>query len=59
MHAVFADFVTSGRHDPATRHTTDNKGLTDQSRIVVFLDGRVKRVHVDVEDRADHGKKYS
>jgi hypothetical protein len=59
VHAVFTDFVAGGRHDPTTRHTTDDKGLTDQSRIVVLLDGCVKRIHIDVEDRPDHERKYS
>jgi hypothetical protein len=54
MHAVFSDLVTRSRDHTTPSDPTHNEGLTDQSRVVVLLDGGVKRVHVDVKDRAGH-----
>jgi hypothetical protein len=44
--------VARGGHDTAFAGTAHGDGLAAQFRIVTLFDGRVKRVHVDVNDLA-------
>src|SRR5262249_59747842 len=47
-----AGLVARGRHDAALARATDRDGLAAELRIVPLLDGRVERIHVDVNDLA-------
>src|SRR5438477_342195 len=55
VHAVPAHGVARGRHHAAAAVPADDERLAGQPRVVVLLDGRVERIHVDVQDRARHG----
>ncbi len=52
MHAEAAHLVARGRDHAAPAGAADDHGLAGELRPVVLLDGRVERVHVDVQDRA-------
>ena len=51
MHAETAHLVARGGDDAAPAGAADDHGLARELRAVVLLDGRVERVHVDVQDR--------
>src|SRR5437870_3729477 len=44
--------VRRRRHDSASRARADEQGLASELGVVVLLDRRVERVHVDVQDLA-------
>ena len=52
MHAESADLVARGGDHAAPARAADDHRLARELRPVVLLDGRVERVHVDVQDRA-------
>ena len=52
MHAELARFVARGSHDAALGRTAYRYRLAAELRIVALLDGRVERIHVDVDDLA-------
>ena len=51
MHAETAHLVAGGGDDAAPAGAADDHRLARELRAVVLLDGRVERVHVDVQDR--------
>ena len=54
-HAELSRFIGSSAHYGAIPAPGDNNGFAAQLRIVALLHGRIKRVHVDVNDFAsDH-----
>src|SRR5687768_13586023 len=52
MHAELAHFVARRCNDTAIAVAPHDDGLAPQRRIVELLDGRIERVHVDVQDGA-------
>jgi hypothetical protein len=52
VHAVLAHFVAGGGDDTAAASSADDQRLATQLRIVECFNGRVERVHVDVQDRS-------
>src|SRR5262245_47002509 len=55
MHSELAHFVAGRGHDAATAGTAYDDRLAPQGWIVTLFDGRVKSVHVDMQDRPTHG----
>ena len=55
MDAEATHLVRRGRDHATPRLSADDERLSAERRIVPLLDGRVERVHVDVEDLA-HGR---
>ena len=52
MHAVAPRLVARRGHDaPALGRPAHHDGPAGERRVVALLDGRVERVHVDVEDQ--------
>ena len=54
-HAKAAHFVAGRGHDAAAAAPADDHRQAGERGIVVLLDGRVERVHVDMQHRACHG----
>src|SRR5439155_1546362 len=52
--AILATSLFGATH-AAAAVPADDERLAGQPRVVVLLDGRVERIHVDVQDRARHG----
>jgi|APAra7269096613_1048513.scaffolds.fasta_scaffold34704_4 hypothetical protein len=52
MDAELTGLVAGRRHHAARLGTTDCDGTTAKVRVVALLDGRIKGVHVDVDDLA-------
>jgi hypothetical protein len=51
-----ARLVAGGRDDAAlVRPAADGERLAAQRRVVALLDRRVKRIHIDMQDAAEHG----
>jgi hypothetical protein len=55
MDAVLADLVAGCGYDAPTLDPADDEWLSREARIVVHFDGRIERIHIDVEYRAAHG----
>ena len=57
MHAVFARFITAGRHHaPTIGITAHDHGFSAVFRKIALLHRRKKRIHVDMDDLA-HGQR--
>jgi hypothetical protein len=52
MYAEAPGFVGSSADNRTFSLLRDNQGFAAQVRVVPLLDGRIKRVHVDVDDFA-------
>jgi hypothetical protein len=50
VHAELPYLVARGRYYASSRCPADYDWLAFEGRVVALLDGRVKRVHVDVKD---------
>ncbi len=51
-YAELSRFIRSSTHYGAIPAPCDNDGLATELRVVALLDGRIKRVHVDMNDFA-------
>ncbi len=51
-HAELSSFIRSGAHYGAIPAPRDDNGFATQLRIVSLLYGRIKRIHIDVNDLA-------
>ena len=52
MDAIYARFITCGGDDASVSAAADNERFATKGRIITLFNGRVKRVHVDVQDVA-------